>query len=155
MRLALSTLLACSFLMPMAHAMDQEVQMEIMGLQQRFARVQELNEQLMTEVRDLQRKTDHLYKINEEQDNKYNDLVDTLLKLENVSIANLNSGQKGLYEQIPQFTWGQGAEDCPKIGSRHQQINMVKSEDGSRSMRFLCFDGKAIHLGTEINTPPQ
>ena len=155
MRLFLSTVAASLMVVAPSFAIEPAVELEVMGLQQRFARVMELNEQLMVDLRDLQRKVDHLYKINEDQDQKYNDLVDTLLKLENISIANLNSGQKGLYEQIPNFTWGQGAEDCPKIGSKHQQINMVKSEDGTRSMRFLCFDGKAIHLGTEVNSPPQ
>lgn len=136
-------------------AMDQETVLAITGLQERFDRVVQMNEQLLKDIRDLQRNVDHLYKMNEEKDKKIADLLDQTLKIENVELSNIKAGQKGLYDQVPSFTWGQSTKDCDSIGSKHQQIEMVKSEDGSRTLRFLCFDGKAIHLGTEINTPPQ
>lgn len=138
-----------------AFAMDKATVLEIQGLNQRLDRMTQLNEQLLRDIRDLQRNVDHLYKQNEDQEKKNADMMDMLLKIQNVELSNLQAGQKGLYDQIPSFTWGEGTADCPKIGSKHQQVEMVKSEDGSRTLRFICFDGKALHLGTEINTPPR
>lgn len=150
-----SVLGASTLISSHSFAMDKETVLAISGLQERFERVVQMNEQLLKDIRDLQRNVDHLYKMNEEKDKKIADLLDQVLKIENVEVSNLKAGQKGLYDQVPAFTWGQTTRNCESIGSKHQQIEMVKSEDGSRTLRFLCFDGKAIHLGTEINTPPQ
>ncbi|MFT7432664.1 MAG: putative RNase H-like nuclease (RuvC/YqgF family) [Alphaproteobacteria bacterium] len=136
-------------------ALDKDVDMEIRRVEQRMMRMFETNKQLLQDVRDLQRKNDKLTKGFEDVSMKYDALNDQVLKLRNVDIANLRVGQKGLYDQIPLFTWGEDTEDCADIETKHQQINTQKSADGSQTMRFLCFDGKAVHMGTEYHGVPK
>lgn len=137
-----------------ASAMDKETQLEIRRLEQRIARLTEGNQQLVQDVRQMQKSSNNLLSAQEILEHKIDQLTDTIVKMQNVDIANLRAGQKGLYDQLPLFTWGEDTEDCADIGAKHQQINSVTSEDGSRTMRYLCFDGKAIHLGTELHAIP-
>lgn len=138
-----------------ALALDKEVDMEIRRVEQRMMRIFDTHEQLLKDVRELQRENDRLKKEAEEMSRKYDEMNDVMLKLRNVDIANLRAGQKGLYDQIPLFTWGEDTEDCKDIETKHQQTNTVKSADGTQTMRFLCFDGKALHMGTEFHGVPK
>lgn len=138
-----------------AMALDKEVDMEIRRVEQRMMRIFDTHEQLLKDVRNLQRENERLKEESEEMSRKYDEMNDVMLKLRNVDIANLRAGQKGLYDQIPLFTWGEDTEDCKGIETKHQQTNTQKSADGSQTMRFLCFDGKAMHLGTEYHGVPK
>jgi len=135
-------------------ALDKEVGIEFRRVEQKLARVTQSNEQLQKDVRQIQKKMGEVLKSYEELQAKYDNLLDATLKIENVDVANLRAGQKGLYEQITEFTWGEDTEDCDAIGAKHQQVEAVKSKDGSRTLRFLCYDGKTLHLSTEINESP-
>tara|TARA_R110000868_G_scaffold189695_1_gene432842 strand:+ start:29781 stop:30251 length:471 start_codon:yes stop_codon:yes gene_type:complete len=148
--------LTVGLLLPLqSFALDKDVDMEIRRVEQRMMRMHETNQQLLKDVRQLQRDNDVLTKQVDDMSTKYDALNDQVLKLRNVDIANLRAGQKGLYDQIPLFTWGEDTEDCADIETKHQQTNIVKSADGSQSMRYLCFDGKAVHLGTEYHGVPK
>lgn len=138
-----------------ALALDKEVDIEIRRVEQRMMRMFDSNQQLIQDVRSLQRENEKLRTSYEDLLIKYDVLNDQVTKLRNVDINNLRAGQKGLYDQIPLFTWGEDVEDCKDIETRHQQINAIKSADGTQTMRYLCFDGKAIHLGTEYHGIPQ
>ncbi|MEC8066703.1 MAG: hypothetical protein VX154_02480 [Pseudomonadota bacterium] len=138
-----------------AMSLDKEVDMEIRRVEQRMMRIFDTHEQLLKDVRQLQRENERLKGEVAEMSQKYDVVNDILLKIQNVDIANIRAGQKGLYDQIPLFTWGEDTEDCKDIETKHQQTNTQKSADGSQTLRFLCFDGKAIHLGTEYHSVPQ
>ena len=134
-------------------ALPPDVELEVRRLEQRIARVAETNEQLLKDVRLLQRSLTETTKEVEKLRNKNTEMVDAYLELQNVHIANLRAGQKALYEQIPALDWGTGEEGCADISAKHQQIETVNSADNTKVLRFLCFDGKAIHLSTELTTP--
>lgn len=139
----------------LSYSIDKDVDMEIRSVEQRMMRIYETNQQLLKDVRQLQRENETLTEHFEKVLSKYDALNDQVLKLRNVDIANIRVGQKGLYDQIPLFTWGEDTEDCSDIETKHQQTNTQKSADGSRTMRFLCFDGKAMHMGTEYHAVPR
>lgn len=147
---ALGLLLLASF---PAHAVDREVEIEMRRIEERVQRTDEINKQLLQDMRQIQRYVQRLEEQNKELKGKIEDLTDSVIKIKNIDISNLEAGQKGLYDQVPNFTWGQDTEACDTLEAKHQQIEAVKSEDGTRTLRFLCFDGKALHLGTELNTP--
>lgn len=136
------------------YALDKETQLEIRRLEQRIGRIVDANKQIVQDVRQLEKFSKNMLSAQDILEEKLNQLTDTVVKIQNVDIANLRAGQKGLYDQLPLFTWGEDTEECTDIGSKHQQINSVKSKDGMRTLRFLCFDGKAIHLGTEYHGLP-
>ena len=135
-------------------AIDKDVSIEFRRVEQKMARVTQQNEQLMKDVRKIQKKMGEVLKSYEELQSKYDNLLDATLKIENVDVANLRAGQKGLYEQVPEFTWGQDTENCDEIGAKHQQVEAVKNKSGTKTLRFLCYDGKVLHLSTEINESP-
>ena len=136
-------------------ALERELETELRRVDQRMGRINAAHEQMMQHVRQLQKTADQLTESMKVLEGKVDELTDSIVKVQNVDVANLRAGQKGLYDQIPLFTWGEDTEDCTAIGTKHQQTNTVKSEDGLRTLRFLCFDGKAIHLGTEFHAPPK
>ena len=137
-----------------AFSLDKEVDLEIRRVDARLARVAEQTKDLARDMRTLQRSHEKVMKKMDYIDDKLSTLTDQMVRLQNVDISNLQAGQKGLYDQIPTFTWGEDSENCEDIKTRHQQTNTVKSADGSKTMRYLCFDGKAIHLGTEYHVQP-
>lgn len=137
-----------------AYALDKETQLELRRLEQRVGRVMDTNKQLVQDLRQLEKFSQNMLSAQEILEDKLNQITDTIVKIQNVDIANLRAGQKGIYDQLPLFTWGEDTEECTDIGSKHQQINSVKSDDGMRTLRFLCFDGKAIHLATEYHGLP-
>jgi seryl-tRNA synthetase len=145
-----------STLIPMSsYALDKEVDLEIRRVEQRMMRIFDTHEQLLKDVRELQRENEQLKEQVADMSQKYDQVNDQILKFRNVDVANLRAGQKGLYDQIPLFTWGEDTEDCKDIETKHQQTNTQKSADGSQTMRFLCFDGRAMHLGTEYHGVPK
>ena len=138
-----------------AQALDKETQFEIRRLEQRIGRMHEGHQKMVQDIRSLEKAARNLSASQQLIEDKIDQLTDTIVKVQNVDVANLRAGQKGIYDQLPLFTWGEDTESCEDINTKHQQINTVKSDDGLRTLRFLCFDGKAIHLGTEFHLAPQ
>lgn len=161
------TLVAGSFFgfQPQAFALDAETMTEIRRLDQRIGGFSDNIEQLMRDVRSLQRKNDALQKELEATKASAKEATDTMQRMQNTDIANLIATDKQLAQRVNAISehiegetgtwnWGSKNRSCEDIG-KHQQIQSVRSADGQFTLRYLCYDGRAIHLGTEVNLPPQ
>lgn len=119
-----------------------------------LGKLQSQNEDLMGQVRALQRANDLLAKDVQAASAKSQNVSDEMQRLKNTQLQNINAAQKQLAEQVnttaSKTPWGDAQRDCNEIGVKHQQIKVSLKPDGSRSVRFLCFDGKALMLGSEI-----
>lgn len=141
-----------------ASAQDRQMQVELQRADQVMGRVSEQNERLLGQVRTLERDNAALKKALEAQNARVESLNDRLQKMENVSVRNVEAAQRQLNQALNAsqqnlYDWGGKTRDCPDIGVKHQQIKVVTKPDGGRTVRFLCFDGKAVHLGTEVHDP--
>lgn len=161
-------ILTLGLLATSANAQDFYVQkqneIEFQRLTQDIARLKQENEQHAIYVRKLEQANDELTKQVTETNKRVDDLIDLWVNFENVSLPNLVSADKTLAnrinetnnhitEQTPIWNWGEMSRDCKEIGT-HQQVKTVLSKDGMSSTRYLCFDGKVIHLNTVSNIPP-
>ena len=124
-----------------------------------LGKLQNQNEDLMGQVRALQRANDLLAKDVQASSAKSQNVADEMQRLKNTQLQNLNAAQKQLTEQVNNTAnktpWGDSQRDCNELGVKHQQIKVSLKPDGSRSVRFLCFDGKALLLGSEIYMPAE
>lgn len=170
MRLLLLSLVLFSSAMPLAHAQTMEavqrkLELEIQRLDQRLSRFHDQNEQHLRNIRELQRDNEELKRQVEFMSKKAGMAIDDVTKMRNTDVANLVATDKQLAEQIktinklietqtPTWDWGSRTRDCEKVG-KHLQIQSVRAGDGTHTMRYLCFDGRPLHLGTEVNLPPQ
>lgn len=148
-----------------ASGLDQETMTEIRRLDQRIGGYADNIQQLMRDVRTLQRKSDDLEEELEQAQEASKQATDTMQRMQNTDIANLIATDKQLAQRInaisehidkqtSTWNWGSKSRTCEDVGE-HQQIQSVRSADGQFSLRYLCYDGRAIHLGTEVNLPPQ
>lgn len=150
-------LLLSFFLLPLATFAQSDTRL----LEIQFQRVDSIlqnilkeNDELRVQMRELQRDNDSLRQQNEALDVKLNDLADELLKTSNIDISTLKSNQQKLFNDVAIFNWGSETRDCPNLGS-HQQIKTVLNPDKTHTLRYLCFDGRVLHLGTEVHQPPE
>ncbi|MCP5404721.1 MAG: hypothetical protein H6922_00635 [Pseudomonadaceae bacterium] len=139
------------------HALeDRAMQLELQRYDQIMGKLQSQNEQLMSQVRELQRENLALKKGLEAVAAKSEATADRMQQVENVNVRNVEAAQRQLNEALSaqannRYDWGGQTRDCPEIGVKHQQIKVQTKPDGSKTVRFLCFDGKAVHLGTEVH----
>ena len=146
-------------------ALDKEIRTEIQRLDQRLSGNRDNLEKLMRDMRSLQRKTRHIEENIKIIKENAQQAVDNTVEFQNADIANLVS----IYKQLAQrmrtisqhidansetWNWGSKSRQCQEVGE-HQEIQTVKSSDGKFTLRYLCYDGRAIHLGTQVNLPPQ
>jgi uncharacterized protein YoxC len=119
-----------------------------------LGKLQSQNEDLMGQVRSLQKANDALAKDVQAASAKAQNVSDEMQKLKNTQLQNISAAQKQLNDKVNNVSgkmpWGDSQRDCAEIGVKHQQIKVSMKPDGSRSVRFLCFDGKALLLGSEI-----
>ncbi len=138
-----------------AQGMDRELSTQFSRYDQLIDRVMKQNEQLMGEVRQLQRENLMMKKAVDESQNRTQMMADEFQKIENLTVNNLSTGQKQLAERVQRLQddmqWGQGTRDCTDLNVKHQQISVKTSPDGKRSVKFLCYDGRVLHLGTEVH----
>lgn len=137
---------------------DRQMQVELQRNDQVMGRLNEQNERLLGQVRTLERDNLMLKKELESQNARIEMMNDRVQKMENVNVRNVEAAQRQLNQAINAqqgnlYDWGGKTRDCPDIGVKHQQIKVVTKPDGGRTVRFLCFDGKAVHLGTEVHDP--
>lgn len=146
-------------------AIDSETLIEVRRLDQNMTDLNTKMESILRDVRNLQREIDKISKQSAEAAKSAEETTDALTRTQNTDIANLvavdkqiaqrlNALAKHMEEQTPTWNWGSQTRTCDDVG-KHQQIQTVRSADGQFSLRYLCFDGRAIHLGTEVNLPPQ
>ena len=150
---------------PALFALDKETRREIQRLDQRISGYADNIQQIMRNMRSIERKVESIQKdfqATKEASTTASDLTQRLL---NKDIANLvstdkqlaqrlNALTKHIEEQTGTWNWGSRSRKCEDVGE-HQQIQTVRSSDDQYSLRYLCYDGRAIHLGTEVNLPPQ
>lgn len=138
-----------------AQGMDREMSAQFSRYDQLIDRVMKQNEQLMGEVRQLQRENLMIKKTLEDSQNRTQMVADEFQKIENLTVNNLSTGQKQLSEQVQRLQqvvpWGEATRDCADLNVKHQQISVKMSPDGKRSVKFLCYDGRVLHLGTEVH----
>ena len=103
-----------------------------------IAKLESQNDRLMQDIRTLQRQQDRLAKAAEDAQRQFKEAQDMLTDFRNTEFPNLKASQ-----------WGEGTRDCAGLGVKHQQIKVTMKPDGMESVRFLCFDGKPLLLGSE------
>lgn len=147
-------LLALILLIPsVGITLEKEAEIEIRRLDQRLNRVQGDQTTVQKDIRTLQRQMSDIQKMLEDIQKRLVRSEDRVIELDNVDINNLKAGQKKMYEMVPALNWGTESRDCQGMG-KHQQIKNVKSKDGTHTLRYLCLDGRTLHLGTEVHEPP-
>jgi uncharacterized protein YoxC len=121
-----------------------------------LGKLQDQNEQLMQQVRALQKANDALAKDVQASSAKSQNVADEMQRLKNTQLQNISAAQKQLADKVStaydKTPWGEGQRDCNEINTKHQQLKLTMKPDGTRSVRFLCFDGKALFLGSELYT---
>tara|TARA_Y100000782_G_scaffold41136_1_gene45925 strand:- start:363500 stop:364009 length:510 start_codon:yes stop_codon:yes gene_type:complete len=148
-----------------AYSMDSETMTEIRRLDQNMSDLNRKMESIMRDIRELQRGIDKIGKESSLASKNAEETSDALTRTQNTDIANLvavdkqiaqrlNALAKHMEEQTPTWNWGSETRSCDDVG-KHQQIQSVRSADGQFTLRYLCFDGRPLHLGTEVNLPPQ
>jgi len=133
---------------------DREINLQFSRSDQLIGRIQSENDRLKGQIRQLERDNAALKKSFATVEKQLIKINDDILKFQNVDLSNLKAGQKRLYDSIPVLNWGTETRACKGLGE-HQQIKVSQSPDGSHTLRYLCYDGRALHLGTEVHTPPQ
>jgi len=162
------TVLALTLMANIAQAQDfymqKQNEVEFKRLNQEVYQLKKDIEQHSIYVRQLEKTNESLTKKLEATNQRVDDLLDLWVNFENVSLPNLVSSDKALAqrindtnnhikEQTPAWNWGEQSRDCPSIG-RSQQVKTVQTDNGNASTRYLCFDGKILHLNTVSNIPP-
>ena len=147
-----------------AYALDREVATEIQRLESAQARADDRLQTVLQQLRGLERKMDDLQKKVLQFEKAATTAADSVERLSNTDLANLTSAHQALSKQLQSYkteieaqakdwTWGSNNRDC-EDGAKHQQIRSMQSADRKYTLRYLCFDGRLIHLGTDVNLPP-
>lgn len=114
---------------------QRQFSLQMSRYEQMIGRLQQQQERLMADIRTLQRGFEATKKQAESADTTGQKLGDQWLKFQN--------------EQDGITPWGSGQRDCPAITAKHQELKMQLSPAGDESVRYLCFDGKGLYLGSE------
>ena len=152
-----ATALALFLLATPAQAADpeRELSLQMSRYDQMIGRLTDTVERLQSEVRTLQRENATLAKQVKEAENRAMLVSDQMQTLKNVEFGNLQAQQKDfnqrLIGQSDKYDWGSAQRNCDEIGVKHQQIKTQVSPDGLRAVQFLCYDGRLLHLGTQMN----
>tara|TARA_Y100001960_G_scaffold331817_1_gene430090 strand:+ start:2045 stop:2551 length:507 start_codon:yes stop_codon:yes gene_type:complete len=144
--------------------MQKQNEIEFKRLNQEIMRLKQENEQRAIYMRQIEQQNEALTKKLVAMNKRIDDLLDLWVNFENVSLPNLVSADKALAnrindtnnhikEQTELWNWGEMSRECKDVGT-HQQVKTVLSKDGQSSTRYLCFDGKVLHLNTVSNIPP-
>jgi TolA-binding protein len=137
---------------------------EFKRLNQEIARLKNENEQQAIYLRGIEKKSLDANKELDKMNKKIESLLDLWVNFENVSLPNLVAADKALANRINEtnehiteqtkiWNWGEESRNCEGIGT-HQQVKTVIAKDGQSVTRYLCFDGKVLHLNTISNIPP-
>lgn len=133
---------------------DRAVEVQFQRLDSIVANVLQENDEIRIQLRELQRANERLMSENAALSDKVTTLEDDMLTLSNTDLASLATNQQKLFNDVPIFNWGSETRACPNLGE-HQQIKMVQNPDKTHTLRYLCFDGRVLHLGTEVHQPPE
>ncbi len=154
-------LVPCALLLAPAWAQDnaravREASLQASRFELLFGKLQDQNEQLQSQVRALQKANDMLAKDVQAASARAQNVSDEMQRMKNTQLQNITAANKQMSESLAKISsetpWGNAQRDCNELSVKHQQIKVSLKPDGSRSVRFLCFDGKALLLGSEIYT---
>jgi predicted RNase H-like nuclease (RuvC/YqgF family) len=120
---------------------SHEMNIQMSRYEQIIGRMQQQNQQMQSDIRALQRANDALSRKINDTDQHAQSVGDDFQRFRNVQARNGDVK-----------VWGEGQRDCPELRVKHQQIKVTMSPDGTKSVRFLCFDGKPLLLGSEQYT---
>lgn len=134
---------------------ERDASLQMSRYEQAIGKLQQQNEQLQSDIRSLQRTNAELQKSMETANNRVQSVADEVQRFQNTDVLNIQNSQKQLSGRIEALdakgpVWGDGQRDCSEIGVKHQQIKVAVKPDGSRGVRYLCFDGKVLLLGSEV-----
>ncbi|MFZ2620615.1 MAG: hypothetical protein WAX89_07065 [Alphaproteobacteria bacterium] len=149
-------LLAAALMMfaTQAFALDRETEQYLQRYDQLIQRVQQENDRLLKQIDENRRVIGDMALEQDALKKQVEMLSDSLQTTQNLEVNNLKASQQKIFNDIALLNWGTEKRDCPGIG-HHQQIGVAKSPDGAKTLRYLCFDGRALHLGTELNSVPE
>lgn len=134
---------------------EREASLQMSRYEQAIGKLQQQNEQLQSDIRSMQRTNAELQKSVEATNNKMQSISDEVQRFQNTDVLNIQNSQKQISSRMEELAskpmaWGDGQRDCNEIGVKHQQIKVAVKPDGSRGVRYLCFDGKVLLLGSEV-----
>lgn len=134
---------------------DRDWNVVLSRYDQTIGKLVEKNEKLQSDIRAVQRENEDLRKDVESANKRSQGVADSLQKMQNTDILNVKYQQKQINTDITDLKdkpapWGDGQRDCAEILVHHQEMKLAISPDGSRGTRYLCFDGKVLHLGSEL-----
>ncbi len=136
----------------------RQMQLEFSRLDQRISRTHQKIAQLLTDVRDVQRQMEDLHQRMVKMERQMAQQSDDVVKIQNIELSNIKSAQQQLFKKIEayekEWDWGTKSRDCGDKGS-HQQLVAIDSKDGKFALKYLCFDGRPLHMGTEYKLPPK
>lgn len=151
--LIILTLLAAWVPLQAPAALDEDVELHIKRLDSLIGRLQQENDRLLKDFHQIKRENRAIKAENKKVMEALNRVEDDLLRLNNTDLANLKANQQKIFDTLPTLDWGTQKRDCKNLGA-HQQIKNVRSADKNYTLRYLCYDGQTIHLGTEVHQPP-
>lgn len=128
---------------------DQNLQLQRYG--DMIRKLQDSNQQLMSEMRAVERKYAGMEREIQAANGRSQDAIDDMQNLRNTDLRNVVAAQRQLNAKV---YWGDAKRGCPDIKADHQQVKMVMKADGSGGTRYVCFDGKAISIGSESFAAP-
>ncbi len=134
-------------------ALDKDVELHIKRLDGLIGRLQEENNRLLQDLHQIKRENRQLEADNKKVLETLTRIEDDLIRLTNTDISQLKANQQKIFDKLPTLDWGTQKRDCKNLGA-HQQIKNVGSADKNYTLRYLCYDGQTIHLGTEVHQPP-
>lgn len=134
---------------------ERDASLQMSRYEQAIGKLQQQNEQLQSDIRSVQRTNVELQKKVDETNNRMQSVADEVQRFQNTDVLNIQNGQKQISARMEELSkkpmaWGDGQRDCDEIGVKHQQIKVAVKPDGSRGVRYLCFDGKVLLLGSEV-----
>jgi len=158
MRVVFVVALGLFLAVPEARAADpaREMSLQMSRYEQMIGKLQDSIERLQSDMRALQRENSILAKDAAGAKASAARVSDQMQTISNVEFARLQAQQKDLATKLVTqkevYDWGSGQRGCQVLGVTHQQIKTTVSPDGLKAVKYLCFDGRVIHLGTALNT---
>ena len=136
----------------------REQNLQMSRYEQLIGKLMDQNEKLQSDIRIMQRQQEALLKDVESANANSRNAMDEMQRLKNTNLQNVQAAQRQMAESmalVKNKLWGDGTRDCADLSVKHQQIKVMMKPDGSKSVRFLCFDGKALLLGSELYMPTE
>lgn len=170
-------LLVALLLLPLvagAQGADRATEIELQRIDQRMVTIVEENDFLKRQMRILEKDNAEMKAQMEKLLKQTTGLNDDMIRVLNVDIPNFHASQiqfedklkndynadydafrESINKREDEFNWGHLERACPEVGAKHQEVKWVSKDEGKTTLQFLCFDGKVLHMGTQLNALPE